>query len=119
MSKFFDSTDEYVWNLSLDGGCEEEYGASHLGAEEGEGTWYGLNWGCPLPEGDQLRKDMLDETWKDVSFDEMRKCTAGWIMSEDNDGFITVHYYSNQSEMIVKWKEFTGRDVSAPQGVNP
>lgn len=114
MGKFFDRTDEYVWNLSLDGGPDEE-----VSFQDSMGSYYGLTWGCPLPEGDQLRKDMLAEEWKDVLFDEMRKCTAGYILIEDNEGFVTVEYFSEKSEMVAKWKEYTEQDLVVPEGVLP
>lgn len=86
--------DEYVWAMSLDGGCDDDF--SH----DGFGYW-GLMQG-PLIEGMALRQTGIKPT--DDEWDFLKAC-VGCIVHENDSGFVTVTYFDDAEKMNKAWEE--------------
>lgn len=92
--KFSTIVDAYVYDVSLNGGCDEETGdVSTIG------RWYGL-----MRNGRTIFKDhdpmleTLNEAERDLILN-----SAGVIISEDDQGFVDVDYISSDEELNEKW----------------
>ena len=86
--------DEYVYQLSLEGGPDEEVGdVSNVGA------WAGLM-RAPL-----YRED--DEEFQNLTEDEKAflREQKGAIISEDGQGFVMVTYYRDEKELKQDWED--------------
>lgn len=91
--KFSTILDSYVYQVSLDGNCDEETGSSDCG------SWYGL-----MRNGRTIFQDhdpMLDS----LNEDEQAMLTgcAGVIIREDSDGFVCVSYRDSEEELNGEW----------------
>ena len=87
--KFSTMLDSYVYQVSLDVGCDDEIGSVD------EGGWYGMMQGGRAIFAADLEltaaeRDMLDES-------------AGVIVSEDSNGFVSVEYYATATELHDAW----------------
>ena len=91
--KFDLNIDALVYDLSLNGPDEECGECNTTG-------WYGLMIGkFDVSQADRESYDLSDE---DVEFLNQ---TAGAIIAEDLQGFITVEYYDTEDELMETWKE--------------
>jgi hypothetical protein len=97
--KFDTIVDSYVYSVSLDGGADEE-----LGDVSETGRWYGLMRGQGLLEAVEKQaaeeKDQLTQDEKDLFKEE-----GGVILSEDDQGFVTVDYFDTKEALEQKWTE--------------
>ena len=95
LGKFDLEVDAYLYDVSLDGGADEEVGSSTEGA-----GWYGLM-RAPLVHSEQRAKEygLTDE---EVSFLQSK---AGAILFEDTQGFVTVEYYDTAEELENAWAD--------------
>ena len=101
--KFDTILDEYVYQVSLNGGCDEE-----SGSVDETGRWYGL-----MRNGRTIFRDhdpML-ETLNAVEQDQLTSC-AGVILSEDSQGFVDVAYYDTKEELDRVWAQVLEDEVS-------
>jgi hypothetical protein len=94
--KFSTILDQYVYTVSLDGGCDEE---ESIG-ESGEG-WYGL-----MRNGRTIFRDH-DPFLESLTEEEKALLTesAGVIVTEDSQGFVYVRYYATEAELNTAWTE--------------
>src|ERR1700690_1149575 len=90
--KFSTVLDSYVYQVSLDGGCDEETGTDG-------GSWCGL-----MRHGQTIFKDH-DPMLEPLNEDEQKQLTdcAGVIVREDSDGFVCVHYYDRAKQLDDAW----------------
>ena len=108
--KFNTMLDAYVYQVSLDGGCDEE---ESLG--DGQG-WYGI-----MRNGRTIFRDH-DPMLETLNTDEQELLTssAGVILSEDSQGFVYVSYYEDKDKLERKWAEiqtqFTSDDEESDGG---
>lgn len=95
--KFDTMLDAYVYKLSLHG-CDDECGESDTTG------WHGI-----------LRGIQVDGAFcdvgasADVNEDEkqfLREHSAGAIVSEDSQGFVTVEYFDNEDKREKAWSEY-------------
>lgn len=93
--KFDTIVDQYVYQVSLDGGPDEEIG------ESCNGTWYGL-----MRHGHTIFRDHdpLLETLTEAEA-ELIKSSAGVILCEDSQGFVTVEYFETTEKLDAAWAE--------------
>lgn len=101
--KFSTIVDSYVYDVSLQSGCDEEEGSV-----SDNGTWYGI-----MRNGRSIFKDhdpML-ETLNDAE-QELLTSSAGLIISENDQGFVYVEYFDDAAKMEAKWAEIT-KELSA------
>lgn len=94
--KFNTILDSYVYQVSLDGGCDDE-----LGSVSENGSWYGL-----MRHGRTIFRDhdpML-ETLNAVE-QEALTSAAGVIVYENSDGFVSVDYFDTEKELDSAWDE--------------
>lgn len=91
--KFSTILDSYVYDVTLDGGCDEETGSTDTG------YWYGL-----MRNGRTIFRDHdpLLETLNDAEQAQLTEC-AGVIVSEDSQGFVYVHYYATAKQLDADW----------------
>lgn len=83
MGKFACEADEFVWDISLDGGIEE-YGSVD------EGRWYGR----------------IEFSNKDIAYLLPMEIDASYaIVSEDSQGFVYVEYFQDADKWERAWEE--------------
>lgn len=92
--KFNTVMDAYVYDVSCNGGCDEE-----AGSVDENGAWYGL-----MRNGHTIFKDHdpLLETLNEAE-QELLTNSAGVILQEDGNGFVTVSYYETKAELDKDW----------------
>ena len=94
--KFSTVLDSYVYSVSLDGGCDEEEGdVSECGA------WYGI-----MRNGRTIFRnhDPLLETLNTAEQDQLTS-SAGVILREDSNGFVSVTYYDTDESLETAWAQ--------------
>ena len=93
--KFSTILDSYVYSVSLDGGADEE-----CGSVDG-GTWYGL-----MRNGRTIFRDH-DPLLESLNEAEQEQLTAsaGVIVSEDSQGFVSVEYFETEKDLDAAWAE--------------
>lgn len=91
--KFSTILDSYVYQVSLDGNCDEETGSSDCG------SWYGL-----MRNGRTIFQDH-DPLLESLNEDEQAQLTgcAGVIIREDSDGFVCVSYCESDEDLNGEW----------------
>ena len=92
--KFNSLVDAYVYDLSLNGGPDEEVG-------DAESTgWYGLM------KGD-LIGDTTGEAYSQLpkEDEDFLSSQAGAIICVDSNGFVYVDYFTDETELMTKWSE--------------
>jgi len=91
--KFSTILDAYVYQVSLDGGCDAEVGDSNTTG------WYGL-----MRHGRTIFKDH-DPSMESLNDDEKEALTssAGVILREDSSGFVYAQYFDSESELDAAW----------------
>jgi len=91
--KFNTILDSYVYQVSLDGGCDDEIGSVD------EGGWFGL-----MRNGHTIFKDHdpLLETLNEAEREKLTS-SAGVILSEDSNGFLSVDYFNTDAELDEAW----------------
>ena len=91
--KFSTILDSYVYQVSLDGGCDDEIGSVD------EGGWFGL-----MRNGHTIFKDH-DPLLETLNEAEQEKLTssAGVILSEDSNGFVFVTYFDSEEQLDKEW----------------
>ncbi len=101
--KFSTWLDAYVYDVSLDGGAEEE---THLG-----GSWFGL-----MRHGSTIFKDH-DPLCEALTVTERETLTAcaGVILREDSDGFVAVTYYDTKEDMDRDWSAIEAESAEAEE----
>ena len=97
LGKFDTMLDSFLWTAALDGGPDEE-----LGEVEGFG-WYGLMIGDLLEAAGRVAKEEGDELTEEER--EEMAATKAVIMSEDNQGFVSMDYFEDEKEAREKWAE--------------
>lgn len=104
--KFSTILDSYVYSVSLDGGCDEELGDA---LECGE--WYGI-----MRNGRTIFRDhdLLLET---LTPEEQERLTssAGVILREDSQGFVSVIYYDTDESLELAWSQILDPSSDDPQ----
>jgi len=93
--KFRTDLDSDIYELSLEGGPDEELGdAQDFG-------WYGL-----MSDGQSIVDDLrgLGVELDDEGY-EFLKDKAGCILNEDSQGFVTVTYYDTTKELEKAWQD--------------
>jgi hypothetical protein len=97
--KFSTILDAYVYDVSLDGGCEDETGDISCG------SWYGI-----MRDGRTIFKDH-DPLLESLNEDEQEYLTscAGVIIREDSDGFVAIDYCDTSDELESKWAEIQAK----------
>lgn len=95
LTKFQTILDQYVYQVSLDGGCDDEIGSSDWG------SWYGL-----MRHGRTIFRDH-DPFLETLNQAEQEKLTgsAGVILREDSDGFVAVHYFQDEKNLDAAWAD--------------
>jgi hypothetical protein len=94
--KFSTILDSYVYSVSLDGDCDEEEGSvSECGA------WYGI-----MRNGRTIFRDHdpLLETLNTAEQDQLTS-SAGVILHEDSNGFVSVTYYDTDESLETAWSQ--------------
>jgi hypothetical protein len=94
--KFNTILDSYVYSVSLEGGCDEEEGSV---SECGE--WYGI-----MRNGRTIFRDH-DPLLETLNTAEQERLTssAGVILREDSQGFVTVDYYDPDESLELAWSQ--------------
>ena len=94
--KFSTILDSYVYSVSLDGGCDEEEGSV---SECGE--WYGI-----MRNGRTIFRDH-DPLLETLTPEEQEQLTssAGVILREDSNGFVSVDYYGTAESLETAWSQ--------------
>jgi len=94
--KFNTVLDSYVYSVSLDGGCDEEEGSV---SECGE--WYGV-----MRNGRTIFRDH-DPLLEPLNSAEQQQLTssAGVILREDSQGFVSVTYYDADEALELAWSQ--------------
>lgn len=92
--KFNTILDSIVYQLTLDG-CDEE-----TGSVSETGIWYGLLQGS-------LKESLNPGESKELNAEELAFLAhkAGAIVSEDDQGFVSVEYYESSEEMESAWSQ--------------
>jgi hypothetical protein len=98
--KFNTVLDSYVYSVSLDGGCDEEEGSV---SECGE--WYGV-----MRNGRTIFRDH-DPLLETLNSAEQQQLTssAGVILREDSQGFVSVTYYDADEALELAWSQIVDR----------
>ena len=93
--KFDTVMDQYVYQVSLDGGCDDEISSLAWGD-----NWYGM-----MRNGSTIFRDH-DPFLDRLNEPEQEKLTsaAGVILCETSDGFITVDYFATDAELDTAWE---------------
>jgi hypothetical protein len=96
LGKFSTILDSYVYSVSLDGGCDEESGDV---SECGE--WYGI-----MRNGRTIFRDH-DPLLETLTPEEQEKLTssAGVILREDSNGFVSVTYHNTDAGLELAWSQ--------------
>lgn len=92
--KFNTVLDSVVYQLTSEG-CDEETGSVSV-----TGVWYGLLRGALKESLYPGSKELNDE---ELAFLEAHK--AGAIVSENDQGFVSVEYFKSAEEMNSAWSE--------------
>lgn len=93
--KFESEMDRAIWELSLDGGPDEEVGSS----SEAPGTWAGI-----MRDGNAIA-DALKQELSPGALRELREIgSAGVILTEDTQGFVQVDYYEDEHDLERAWR---------------
>jgi hypothetical protein len=97
--KFNTILDSYVYGVSVDGGCDEEF--SH----EYGGGWYGM-----MRHGRTIFRDHdpFLEPLNDAEREQLTEC-AGVILYEDSQGFVYVDYYDTDEELQNAWHKIAAQ----------
>jgi hypothetical protein len=92
--KFNTILDAYVYAVSLEGGCNDE-----TGDVSETGRWYGL-----MRSGRSIFRnhDPMLAALNEAEH-EMLTSSAGVILSEDSQGFVSVDYYDTPKELDAAW----------------
>ena len=95
LGKFDTILDAYVYSVSLDGGCDEELG------ECDSFGWYGL-----MRNGRTIFRDH-DPLLESLNETEQNQLTesAGVILHEGSQGFVSVKYFDTKAELEAAWTE--------------
>ena len=98
--KFDTILDSYVYDVSLDGGCDDECGS--VGES---GRWYGL-----MRDGSTVFRDHdpFCESLNDEERD-LLSSSAGVILTEDSYGFVWVYYIDNAKDLESDWQEIVDK----------
>ena len=98
LGKFSTILDSYVYQVSLDGGCDDENGSVSE-----NGRWYGL-----MRRGRSIFRnhDPLLETLNEAEQKQLTE-SAGVILSEDSSGFVSVAYYQSEDALNEAWDRVT------------
>lgn len=93
-SKFNSDLDEWVHEVSLDGGADEEAGDSG----------YGPYWAGMMRGGKEIA-DAIEANDHKLTSAQRKKLdgTAGVIMTESTDGFLDVAYFSSKTGLDREW----------------
>lgn len=99
--KFNTILDSYVYDVSLDGGCDAEEGSVD------SGRWYGL-----MRHGRTIFKDH-DPNLEKLNDEERELLTssAGVILTEDSYGFVYVKYFTDMKALDAEWAEIEASQV--------
>lgn len=98
--KFDTMLDAAVYELSLDGGADEEVGSS----SEAPGLWAGLmRNGEIMAQRLEIEKD-IDSTRAERDY-LAKEGKAGVIMTENTQGFVSIEYYNNRKQLEKDWDE--------------
>lgn len=102
--KFSTILDSYVYQVSLNGGCDEEEGSSDAGG------WYGI-----MRQGRTIFRDH-DPLLESLNDDEQAQLTscAGVILYEDSQGFVYVDYFDNADLIETKWRAIVAEHEDEP-----
>jgi hypothetical protein len=95
--KFSTMLDAYVYQVSLEGGCDSEAGDSSVN------SWYGL-----MRNGRSVFRDhdpMLEQLTEAKSEFLLNAGSAGVIVREDSDGFVAVEYFDDRAALDARWQE--------------
>jgi len=94
--KFDTILDSYVYDVSLDRGCDCE-----AGSVSENGLWIGL-----MRNGSTIFKDHdpCQEPLNDTERDLLTR-SAGVILTEDVQGFVSVTYYETDEELDSDWSD--------------
>jgi hypothetical protein len=93
--KFSTVLDAYVYQVSLDGGCDAEVGSST------DVGWWGL-----MRHGHTIFQDHdpFLEPLNEQEQEQLQNC-AGCILTEDSQGFVYVEYFDNEKALDAKWAQ--------------
>lgn len=86
--KFDTVLDSLIWDMTLDGGPDEECGDSSMG------IWYGRLNGPFTITADLTRAER-----------ELVLSSVGIILSEDGQGFVHVEYFDREDQMVKAWTQ--------------
>jgi len=91
--KFSTILDEYVYQVSIESGCDDEE------SDEFSGEWVGM-----MRHGRTIFRDHdpFLEKLNQAERDKLESC-AGVILREDSNGFVYVTYYSTEAELDAAW----------------
>jgi hypothetical protein len=105
--KFSTILDSYVYSVSLDGGCDEEEGNV---SECGE--WSGI-----MRNGRTIFRDH-DPLLETLNPAEQEKLTssAGVILREASQGFVSVDYYDTDDSLELAWSQIVDQFSESEQG---
>lgn len=95
--KFDSALDEYVYRVSLEGGCDDE-----VGSVSEQGLWYGLmrgHGGSVFTNNNPMMESLTPEDR------EVLTNTNGIIIMEDSQGFVTTWLYEDPEELEKDWNE--------------
>jgi hypothetical protein len=94
--KFNTILDSYVYEVSLQGGCDDD-----MGSVQEDGVWYGL-----MKNGHTIFQDH-DPGMEKLNEDERKKLSecAGVIIREDSNGFVHVSYYETSADLDTAWRD--------------
>ena len=100
--KFNTILDAYVYQVSLDGGCDAECGDANATG------WYGM-----MRNGRTIFRDH-DPSLESLNEEEREKLTssAGVIIREDSDGFVCITYYDTNEALDAAWAEIERENTS-------
>lgn len=93
--KFDSNLDAALYELTLDGGDEETGDVSEMG-------WYAVL----LRGGPSLADELSDAN--DISQEELDdlRASAGVIVEENDQGFVSVSYYDTKKQLDEEWKTY-------------
>ena len=99
--KFSTILDSYVYEVSLNGSCDDETGSTDCG------SWYGL-----MRHGRTIFQDH-DPLLESLNEDEQAQLTecAGVIVREDSYGFVAVHYFDTVKQLDDAWADALARTM--------
>lgn len=116
--KFNTILDAYVYSVSLDGCCDDEFGSC---SENGF-------WNCLMKHGRSIFKDHdpLLESLNQAEQTKLTEC-AGVILCENDQGFVTVEYFDDETSLMKEWERiqadflatFPNEDDEDDEGTDP